>query len=125
MHSSFPLQKISLEFTQDLRLHDTEKPYYMVLGDGDGEGLEGHITSETNIELECFHNITVHDARGREYKFSVERNGFKFMHHESAIAHDGGEQGMAAYVNEVASLVQVECKAERLICYGHRVSSFE
>ena len=124
MNLPFPEQKISLEFIKDLRLYDTEKPYYMVLGDGDGEGQEGHTTSETNIELERFHDINVHDVRGRESEFSTEGNGFTFLHHESEVAHDGGEGGMAAYINEVASLVQMECKADRVICYDYRVSSF-
>jgi hypothetical protein len=141
-HQTLPpnSQPITLEFIKPLPLYDHEKPYYMVLNspanpttaDNDGEGTEGlqDPHSQTNIQLHLVHEIPVTNVRGREEEFTLEKNGFKFVKHESEALREkegrweagGGEQGWMEYVKETAGLVKRVVGAERVICYDYRVS---
>lgn len=117
MISDYPRQLISLSFIKDLPLYHTEKPYFVVIEEG-----EGKIPStETNLELAPVHGIPLQDIRGRESEFTLECNGFKYLKHTTHASADDEEDNWVAYSKEMARLIQEECGAGKVICYDYRV----
>ena len=71
----------SLRFIKPLRLYESEKPF---LCEFDVKHISG--AQQTNIECDTLQvSIQIQDVRGLESKFTVERNGFEILQHESAI----------------------------------------
>ena len=117
MITDYPQQSISLEFIKDLELYHTEKPYFVVIEEGEGKAP----STATNLELAPVHNISLQDIRGREADFTIERNGFKYVKHEAQVAANDEEDNWVAYSQEMARLIQEECGSEKVICYDYRV----
>lgn len=113
----YPHQTISLEFIKDLPLYQHEKPYFVVIE----EGPDKPPSTATNLELAPVHDILLQDVRGREADFTLKANGFKYLKHETRVAADDEEDNWVRYSQEMASLIQEECAAEKVICYDYRV----
>jgi hypothetical protein len=114
-------QHVRLQFIQDLRLYDTEKPYYMVQGEEDGIPE----SAKTNIVLETRSNVPVHDIRGMESALSLEDDGFMYFEHETQIGTRFDEDTISEDIKELLDWVQKQIVSERTICYDYRVSSFQ
>jgi hypothetical protein len=68
-----------LIFLQREEKHNTEKPYKHQYNPGDG-------LPRTNCENEVINGIVIHDMRGREHEFTLEREGFTVRRLESKMA---------------------------------------
>lgn len=117
MISDYPHQLISLSFIKDLPLYHTEKPYFVVIEEGEGKAP----STDTNLELAPVRGIPLQDVRGRESEFTLECNGFKYLKHKTHASADDEEDNWVAYSQEMARLIQEECGAEKVICYDYRV----
>lgn len=92
----------------------TEEPYQYVLSPP--EGKEPH-----NLGVEP-HDITVHDARGRENEFSLDKSGFQFVKYPSVEKEfDDDERIKAVYYPEVEALLKEVAGAKRVFIFDHTI----
>lgn len=109
----------TLNFIADLELYETERPYFL--------NIVGHETLpdvlQTNLEYLPHGGIQIQDIRERGLDaFSLEKNGFKILKHQTDSNVEGGDGDIEAYCDEIVRLVIQECKAVHAICYDYRVS---
>lgn len=68
------------------------------------------------------HSVVVHDVRGRESEFTLDKNGFQFVKHESAekdfTDHEKIEH---EYYKEVEELLKKELGAKRVFIFDHTI----
>jgi hypothetical protein len=119
----------SLNFLKDDPLYKTVRPYEIWLGDKIPAGLP-----KTNVEFQLYHNIPLVDARAVGIgTFSIEEEGFEFLHQEfprmfeisgSDAANSSPEQrqSILGYLDHMAAFLCKSFKAEKAISYDWRVS---
>ncbi|KAK7398522.1 hypothetical protein QQX98_012098 [Neonectria punicea] len=105
---------ITLEHLADLDRYKIEKPYYLAQIPGFESG------ESTNLEYSFFHRITIHDARGHENLFSVDKHSFTFKRLPSYVAYNKSEEANIAYMKETIELVRSHFRTDRIICYDIR-----
>lgn len=74
---------------------------------------------EHNIGLEA-KPVVIHDARGHESEFTLDKNGFQFMKHVSQyLDFDDKEKIQSVYYKEVEELVKRELGARKVFVFDH------
>ena len=92
----------------------TEEPYQYVLSPPEGK-------EPNNLGVEP-HDVTVHDARGRESDFSLDTSGFQFVKYPSAEKEfDDEERIKAVYYPEVEALLKEVAGAKRVFIFDHTI----
>ena len=92
----------------------TEEPYQYVLAPPEGK-------EPNNLGVEP-HDVTVHDARGREAEFSLDKNGFQFVHWPSTEhAFTDPETIRTKYYTEVEELLKSVTGAKRVFIFDHTI----
>ena len=90
----------------------TEEPYQYVLAPPEGK-------EPNNLGVEP-HDVTVHDARGREAEFSLDKNGFQFVKYPSAEKEfDSDERIKEVYYPEVEKILKEVAGAKRVFIFDH------
>lgn len=93
-----------------------EAPYQYVLDPPAG-------TEKNNIGLDP-HPVVVHDARGRESEFSLDKNGFQFVKHDSQEKEFTDEERIKeVYYKEVEELLKKEAGAKKVFIFDHTIRS--
>jgi hypothetical protein len=66
------------------------------------------------------HKLVIHDARPIADRFTLEREGFRFLHHDTAVGdfRDDAEV-RAVYYPEMEALVKAESGADRVHVFDH------
>lgn len=104
-----------LRFIRPLDRYLTEKPFRFGFSVKSIENIE-----ETNIEYEEV-EVQIHDLRGREGSFDIEKNGFEIIRHKSLLcisdfqSHDMIER---EYIPEVTELFQERFNAQKVVILG-------
>ncbi len=66
--------------------------------------------------------VVVHDARGREGEFSLDKNGFQFVQHASAEAEFVDEERIkGVYYKEAEELLKSVTGAKRVLIFDHTI----
>ncbi|RPD77498.1 hypothetical protein L226DRAFT_544110 [Lentinus tigrinus ALCF2SS1-7] len=66
--------------------------------------------------------VVVHDARGREHEFSLDKNGFQFMRHASAETEFVDEERIkTVYYKEAEELLKSVTGAKRVLVFDHTI----
>ncbi|KAJ9297871.1 hypothetical protein DTO271G3_4092 [Paecilomyces variotii] len=75
--------------------------------------------------LRATHRVTIHDIRGQENDFTLDRNGFQYIRHEVPGLKDrSNEDAVAALlIPETETLVQKLTGATKTIVFAHRIRS--
>lgn len=110
----------SIHFLAQSELYHTEKPYALRYT-GEKE------IAQTNIQLEKHDDIPIHDIRGRERDFSLEKNGFTISKMSSRMFYrdfSDPERVNAIYLHEVATHLKDMLGARHVQIYEHMVNSF-
>lgn len=106
-----------LEYLKRVPLYENEKPYQVythVPGISEDE--------KTNLVFESRDDIIIHDARGREGEFDMEKQGFEFLKRPTrADLHKQTEDEMNIYLKEIEELFLSTYKADRVFIYDFRV----
>lgn len=78
-------------------------------------------TDRTNIGADP-HSVTVHDARGREADFNLDKNGFQFVKRPSEVKEfDDEERIKDVYYKEVEEILKKEAGAKRVFIFDHTI----
>ncbi|PCH36584.1 hypothetical protein WOLCODRAFT_140509 [Wolfiporia cocos MD-104 SS10] len=78
-------------------------------------------TPRTNIGTDP-HPVVVHDARGREQEFSLDKTGFQFVKHVSQEKEfDDEERIKTVYYKEVEELLKNTVGAKRVYIFDHTI----
>ncbi|PVH96920.1 hypothetical protein DM02DRAFT_598370 [Periconia macrospinosa] len=68
------------------------------------------------------HNVTVHDVRGREDQFTLDKNGFQFYKHESSEKDFLDEEKIKeGYYRETEELLKKATGASRIFIFDHTI----
>lgn len=68
------------------------------------------------------HAVVVHDVRGRESEFTLDKNGFQFIKHESAEKDFLDDEKIEEeYYREVEELLKKEVGAKRVFIFDHTI----
>jgi hypothetical protein len=97
--------------------HETEKPYKLQYDPGEGIPRSNCINEATN-------GITIHDIRGREDQFRLEREGFAFCELKSSLKPDDfydEEKVKTIYYKELQDLLMGLLEAKRVEILEHGV----
>ncbi|OTA64111.1 hypothetical protein K449DRAFT_432627 [Hypoxylon sp. EC38] len=65
---------VQLRFLKPLEKYQNEKPYWLFVGKPDGVDM-------TNVSLEAVSGIPIHDVRGEEQNYELDKHGFQFISH--------------------------------------------
>ncbi|KAI0149944.1 hypothetical protein F4776DRAFT_603916 [Hypoxylon sp. NC0597] len=65
---------VQLRFLKPLEKYQNEKPYWLFVGKPDGVDM-------TNVTLEAVSGIPIHDVRGEEQNYELDKHGFQFISH--------------------------------------------
>ncbi|KAJ9197001.1 hypothetical protein DTO166G4_2598 [Paecilomyces variotii] len=73
--------------------------------------------------LRTTHPVTIHDIRGQENDFTLDRNGFQYIHHEVPGLKDCSNEDLVAalLIPETETLVQKLTGATKTIVFAHRI----
>ncbi|KAH4188154.1 hypothetical protein HBI56_108130 [Parastagonospora nodorum] len=106
-----------LEYLKKIPLYDEEKPYQVYTH------VPGIPESEkTNLVFESHENVLIHDARGLEGEFSMEKQGFEFRTVPTAAnLHAQTETEMNKYLKEVEDYFMTTYGADRVFVYDFRI----
>jgi hypothetical protein len=116
---SFPHVETQVRYYKPSAIHQHEKPYvceFSVEAVSDAE--------RTNIDYEE-RGVVVSDIRGHEQRFSLERNGFEIVHHQSSLTHDDFESRTeveARYFAECEEMARSRFNASEAIVFNWTVS---
>ena len=92
----------------------TEEPYQYVLAPPEGK-------EPNNLGVEP-HDVTVHDARGREAEFSLDKNGFQWVHWPSVEKDFTDDEVIKErYYPEVERLLKEVVGAKRVFIFDHTI----
>ncbi|KAI0837551.1 hypothetical protein F5Y06DRAFT_270740 [Hypoxylon sp. FL0890] len=103
---------VQLRFLKPLEKYQNEKPYWLFVGKPDGVDV-------TNVSLEAVSGIPVHDVRGEEQNYELDKHGFKFVSHGIDFEAFNDDQRI-----EGEYLPQVEEMILKNIPYATKVSVF-
>lgn len=98
---------------------DLKEPPFYIICPGPGE-------TQTNIERQ-YYDAQVHDIRGKEQHFSLDKNGFQFVRHTiseesiDTIRAEENEFVLRKYYPEVEELVKGVTGAERVVAFDHNI----
>ena len=108
------------DFIKPLDLYKREKPYRLFLGKP--EGAPDY--NPTNVQYDRESGIPIHDIRGSEGEFTLERNGFEYIHHDQKFtAFDDHKRIVSEYLPEVERVLLKELPyAHRVFVYDWRVT---
>ncbi|EPE03631.1 hypothetical protein F503_01889 [Ophiostoma piceae UAMH 11346] len=85
------------DFIKPLDLYKREKPYRLFLGKP--EGTPGY--NPTNVQYDRESDIPIHDIRGKESEFTLEKNGFEYIQHDQTFTgFDDHERIVSEYLPE-------------------------
>lgn len=107
----------SIHFLAHSEIYRTEKPYSLRY-----TGEEQ--IAQTNIELDKHDDIPIHDIRGREREYSLEKHGFTISKLSSRMLYrdfSDPEQVIAIYLHEIASHLKRLLGARHVQIYEHLV----
>ncbi|CAO1596776.1 hypothetical protein XANCAGTX0491_000607 [Xanthoria calcicola] len=107
----------SIHFLAQSELYHTEKPYALRYT-GENE------IAQTNIKLEKHDDIPIHDIRGREREFSLEKNGFTISKMSSRMFYwdfSDPERVNTIYLHEVATHLKEMLGARHVQIYEHMI----
>lgn len=105
-----------IQYIADTPKWKSEKPY--IIHDTELDPRDG--VPASNIELEP-HSTQIHDVRGNEHDFSLERNGFQYVSFLTSYAPGSQGSSKNAYCSVVSDLLRQQVKVDRVICYDLRV----
>lgn len=114
-----------LSFLANIPLFEVEKPYEIYFP------LPTEFP-KSNCQFEDYDGVEIHDARGHEESFSLEKSGFAFTQFTSAVAlsieafEDPSNYTTVVlpYLRETVNFVRESVKGtERVICFDWRVSN--
>ena len=111
----------SIHFLAHSEVYRTEKPYSLRY-----TGEEA--VARTNIELDKYDDIPIHDIRGYERRFSLEENGFTISTLSSRMLYQDfadPDKVIRIYLHEIASHLKKLLGARHVQVYEHLVSSFQ
>lgn len=115
MSLALPATPASMRFIADLPKYETEKPYNC-------RGKDVANGEISNLVFDTRSDIPVHDVRGHEHEFSLQKQGFMFVNHESKVRKDiGSVDFVYEYLGETINLVKQKLNAEKVVCYDLRV----
>lgn len=109
----------SMEFLSDIPLYDVEKPYY-VMPSADADFDPEFAT--TNLEFTRHQDILFRDVRGHEAEFSIEKNGFQILKHESKNTILETVDQLNAYKFEIEQMLKELFKGVHAVCYESKES---
>jgi hypothetical protein len=91
-----------LYYLADLPIYKTNKPVQIVPGFADFEHT-------SNVKLEPGPEETINDVRGRESEFTLERNGFQYLHAPTRIEDFASKDALETdYLKECERLLRRE-----------------
>ena len=102
----------SLKATLNYYLDNGEKPYTYTGGPGSLDVRTGGGQDP--------HEVLLHDGRQEAKDFTLDRNGFRFVRHATAIADFFDEAEIrATYYPEMEALVKAQTGAARVVVFDH------
>lgn len=109
-----------LIFLKHDKRHITEKPYRLRYDPGDS-------IPRTNCETHVQKDVLIHDIRGSEDKYTLDRNGIQILKMESKLTpvdfHDR-ERVKEVYYAELEKLLKENFGAKRVEVLEHGVREF-
>lgn len=91
-----------------------EEPYQYVL-----EPPAGKAPNNIGVDPK---QVTVHDARGRENEFGLDKSGFQFVHWPSVENEfDNEERIKAQYYPEIEEILKKVAGAKRVFIFDHTI----
>lgn len=107
------------EHLADLELYKTQKPYFIFWSP---EDVGPRPIPTTNMELETHEGTIIHDVRGREADFSIERHSFEIHAHQSDVSLPlDSELSVNNYRHETEELHKQRFDAEFVYCFETRI----
>lgn len=105
-----------LFYLADLPLYKHTKPVQLV--PGFAENKEPH-----NVELEAGPKETINDVRGREHEFTLERNGFQYLHYPTNVKDFTSKDALETdYLRECERLLRREVEGvDEVVFFDARV----
>lgn len=112
--------KASFLFIEDLKIYDTEKPYYI-----NGTLPEELKAKRTNLQFKSI-EVPLEDIRFKQSAFSLARHGFTFVvdQDDRFIGRQSGldDSEIQDYLERMSQLLKEEMSAEKVLCYDVVVS---
>lgn len=113
-----PNVKTDIEYLQNLPRYKTEKPYYLLKSpdpnfDPDAQRLD-------NLEYETHSNILIQDMRDSPHDFTMEKNGFEVVSHQSTTLSFQSADDVKAHKAETEDLLRKQLGAVYVRCYELR-----
>lgn len=94
----------------------TEEPYQYVLDPPEGKPAN-------NLGLDP-HPVTVHDARGREAEFGLDKSGFQFVTWPSVEKDFADDEAIKEkYYPEIEEILRKVAGANRVFIFDHTIRS--
>lgn len=108
---------VQLHYLSNDSLYKTQKPLQIVPGFLDKE-------QRSNVRLSPGPDEVIHDIRGRESEFSLDRNGFAYVRHPSAFSAWHSQQEIGEkYLEEVEALLRRSVEGvDEVVFFDARVS---
>lgn len=115
----------TLKYLADLPSYREEKPYTLY-------GFPEGVAPKSNCEFETRDDVAVHNARGCEEKFTLDRSGFEFHTAPSncRLAAQVFESSLEResvwrYLKETIEYSQHQLEASKVLCFDWRVYKIE
>jgi len=108
----------SLEYLEDNKLYETEKPYHCSGFNVSGKAAD---IDTTNLRFQPI-ETTFHEIRGIKPYFTVEQDGFEVMTVPSKLISEGFKSdSITDYITETIDFLRTKFEAELCFCYSYRV----
>lgn len=111
-------QMVTLKFLDWQELYETEKPFQIFINIPD----EAEDKRTSNLVFEDV-ETAVHDVRGREKDFDLDKNGFRFLRHSSSLDDFHNKELIEKiYLPEVEALLRKEVEGvDKVFFFDWRV----
>jgi len=108
--------------TQTFPIVETEFTFIDAPQDGEPAFAYAYSHDPQKNTLESVHPHRVHDIRGHESEFSLDKQGFQFHRHTSAMTDFSDQDKIKAeYYPEVENLLKSVTGAHRVVVFDHQV----
>lgn len=85
------------------------------------EGTPNPTDRVRNFELKGT-PVTIHDVRGKEADFTLDKAGFQYLKHATAVQDWGNDEEIkAVYYKEVEEMMKEVTGASRVVVFDHMV----
>jgi hypothetical protein len=102
----------TIEATLNYIVNDGSKIFTVTAGPG-GQDVRSGGTQDP-------HRVTIHNGRPDAREFTLERNGFRFVRHDTKVANFYDEDEIRrVYYPEMEALIKAESGAKRVVVFDH------